>query len=231
MLIRPYIAIILFLFMIPACQTSQPISHVEPSGFLGDYSQLKPGSPDDPALVYRNPDADLKKYDKYILDPVKIWYTDDNSLKDIPKEDLHHFALLLKVKVIEALRRENFSRVHKPGPGVLRIRTALTEAEKSNVYLDIFSTIAPQGRILSSGKKLASGTHSFVGKAGMEGELLDAETGERLAAMVDRRGGGKTLEGSLNSWDDVEKAIEFWAERFGYRICVARGGGYCVAPD
>ena len=227
----PHIALILFMFVITGCQTSQPVAHVEPSGFLGDYSKLQPGPPGGPALLYRNPNADLKKYNKFMIDPVTIWYTDDNSLKDVPKQDLEQAALLLQVKIIQALKAEGFTRVQNPGPSVMRIRAAITEAQKSNVILDVFSTITPQGMILSRGKKLATGTNAFVGKAGMEGELVDSETGERLGAMVDRRGGGKTLEGSLNSWDDVEKSIEFWAERFGYRICLARGGKYCVSPE
>ncbi|MEC4674927.1 MAG: DUF3313 domain-containing protein [Nitrospirota bacterium] len=226
-----YIAIILFMLMIQGCKTSQPISSVEPSGFLGDYSKLEPGPPGGPALLYRNPDADFKKYDKFMIDPVKIWYTDDNSLKDVPWEDLHRLALLLQVKIIQALKAEGYTRVQNPGPHVMWVRAALTEAQESNVALDLLTTVVPQARIISGARRLAFGTHSFVGKAGIEGELLDAETRERLGAMVDRRGGGKTLEGSLNSWDDVEQSIEFWADRFGYRICLARGGKYCVPPE
>ena len=99
---------------------------MEPSGFLGDFSQLWPGPYGDPALLYRNPDANFRKYDKF---------------------------------------------------------------------------------------------------------MIDTETNTQLGAMVDRRAGGKSLEGSLHSWEDVEQAIQFWAERFGYRICLARGGQYCVQPE
>ena len=40
-----YIGLILIMLMIQGCKTSQPISSVEPSGFLGDYSKLEPGPP------------------------------------------------------------------------------------------------------------------------------------------------------------------------------------------
>ncbi len=222
---------LLSLVVFSGCATSQPVKDVTPSGFLGDYSQLKPGGPHDPALFYRNPNANIGSYDKFMIDDVAIWYGEEESLRDISKEDLKHLSLLLKVRIIEALKNELLTRVKEPGPGVMRIRSAITDVKKSRPILDVATTILPQARIVSSAKRLTFGTHSFVGRAGIEGEIVDSQTGERLGAMVDRRAGGKTLQGSRNSWDDVGQSFKFWAERLGYRICKARGKNYCVSPD
>ncbi len=113
----------------------------------------------------------------------------------------------------------------------MRIRSAITDAKKSKLILDAVTNIVPYARAFSVAKRLILGTHSFVGRPGIEGELLDSQTGERLGAMVDRRAGGKPLEGSLNSWDDVEQPFKFWADRFGYRLCMAKGKKYCVPPE
>ena len=228
------IAIRTFILLMPlvlgGCFTTQPVSDVTPSGFLEDYSQLKPGEHGQAALIYRNPNTDFRQYDKFMIDDVAIWYSEEESLRDIPEEDLKQLALLLKVRVIEALKNERFTRVKEPGPGVMRIRAAITDAKKSKPVLDIVTTVVPKSRVVSSVKRLAFGTHSFVGRAGIEGEVLDSQTGEQLGAMVDRRGGGKTLQGSLNSWDDVEQAFKFWADRLAYRLCMAKGKQYCVSP-
>ncbi|MEE9214490.1 MAG: DUF3313 family protein, partial [Thermodesulfobacteriota bacterium] len=93
-----------------------------------------------------------------------------------------------------------------------------TEAGKSNVGLNIFSTIVPQAILLSGAKKLATGTNSFVGAASVEGKITDSNTGEILAAMVDRRAGGKSLKGAMNAWNDVEQAFQYWAERLSQRL-------------
>ena len=225
------LSIILVVTFLGACAPSQQARGVKTTGFLGDYSKLQPGGKGDPALIYLNPKTDFRAYDKFLMDRVTIWRGENSNLDDVPERDLQNLALLLHVKVIKVLKREGFTRVKEPGPGVMKIRAAITEAQQSSVAMDMFTTVLPVGRILSGGKKLATGTNSFVGKASIEGEITNSQTGEVLGAMVDRRAGGKTLEGGNNSWDDVEKAIQFWADRFGYRMCRLRGGKFCVPPE
>jgi hypothetical protein len=47
-------------------------------------------------------------------------------------------------------------------------------------------------------------------------EILDSPTGERLAAMVDRRIGGKAP--FRGTYDDARDAFAFWAERLRQRL-------------
>ncbi|NKB80513.1 MAG: DUF3313 family protein [Nitrospirales bacterium] len=213
------------------CAPSQQVEEVNLSGFLEDYSMLRKEGKGEPALIYRHPIISLASYDKALIDTVTVWLKGDSGLSEIPLRELRQLQLLLHVKIIEALRRESYHIVQEPGPRVMRIQAALTEAEQSNVVLDMVSTILPQAHLLSGAKKLATGTHSFVGKAGIEAKITDAETGELLVAAVDRRAGGKTLQGSTNSWDDVEQAFQFWSDRFSYRLCQERGRGFCVPPE
>jgi hypothetical protein len=39
---------------------------------------------------------------------------------------------------------------------------------------------------------------------------------------VDRRAGAKTVMGSWSTWDDVEKAYDYWAERVRTRLAEER---------
>ena len=71
------LAIAVAVVLLAACSARQkaptPASPpAEASGFLDDYAALRPGGPDDVALVYRNPDADWKAYDKVLLEPVTL---------------------------------------------------------------------------------------------------------------------------------------------------------------
>ena len=225
-------AVLSFLVVISmGCATSHPVRDVQKTGFLGDYSMLREGGEGDPALIYRHPTISLGSYNKALIEPVTIWLKGDSPLQEIPPRELRRLQLKLHVKIIEALRRESFAIVKEPGPGVMRIQAALTEAEPSNVTWDVISTVGPATRLLSGTKKLATGTHSFVGKASIEAKITDSQTGELLVAAVDRRAGGKTLQGSTKSWDDVEQAFQFWSDRFSYRLCLAGTRGYCVSPD
>jgi len=96
--------------------------------------------------------------------------------------------------------------------------------------LDTLSSIVPQLRMLSGGKSLATGVSLFTGSASVEAKATDGDTGALLVAAVDRRGGTKSLSGVTNSWNDVEQAYRFWAEKLRYRLCQWRGGSNCVEP-
>ena len=209
------------------CAASEQAHEVSPTGFLGDYSKLRPGGEGEPLLFYRNPTANWRLYDKAIVDPVTIWRGADSNLGEIPPRDLERLTRLLKVKAIEAVRAEGMQIVEEPGPGVMRIRVALTEAEQANRTMHAMTSVVP----LPSVSKMATGTRAFVGVAGIEGEVSDSVTGEVLMAGVDRRGGGNELTDMRNPWSHVEKAFQYWSDRFRQRLCEERGGKFCVPAE
>jgi len=217
----------LLIVALGGCSPTEQAHHVKPSGFLSDYSRLRPGERGEPLLVYLNPGRDFRAYDKVLVDPVTVWKSPDSTLANVPPQDLEHLAILLEARIIEAARHEGLDIVRQPGPGVMRIRAALTEAEQSSVKMDIATSVVP----LPSFTKLATGTRAFVGKASIEGEIQDSQSGMVLAAMVDRRAGGRSPEGIRDSWHDVEQAFQFWSDRLAYRLCQLRGGTtLCVPP-
>ena len=229
-------AVMLSALWLAGCADTQHAKSVEKSGFLGDYSMLRKGETktfgEDPEalLVYQNPKANWKQYTKIILDPVTLWVgTAESQLKDVPIEDRQRLGNLLWSKVDENLRKD-YEMTSQAGPGVMRIQVALTEADKSNVVLDTITSIVPQARLLGGAKGVATGVSGFTGSASGEVKITDTETGELLSAAVDRRGGTKSLSGVTNSWNDVEEAFRFWAEKMRWRLCQQRGGANCVEP-
>lgn len=219
----------LALLWLGACAATQEARSVGKSGFLGDYSMLREGEGDQALWIYKNPTADWRKYKKILLDPVTIWLAKDSQLKDVSVEDRQRLANLLWTKLDDNLKKD-YEMTSQPGPDVLRIQVAITEAGESSVVLDTVSSIVPQMRILTGIKGLATGVSGFTGSASVEGRLTDAADGTLLAAAVDRRGGTKSLGGVTNSWHDVEEAHRFWAEKLRYRLCQWRGATNCVEP-
>src|SRR5882724_3558234 len=55
------------------CPATYQARSVKPSGFLGDYSQLRPGKEGEALLVYVRPGVEWTKYDKIWLEPVTVW--------------------------------------------------------------------------------------------------------------------------------------------------------------
>ena len=43
-------------------------------------------------------------------------------------------------------------------------------------------------------------------------------SGTRLAAAIDRRVGARTLKPESGTWDDVEDAFRYWADRLRDRL-------------
>jgi len=227
------------MLVVTGCAATQEARSAEKSGFLGDYSLLKEGerslvsggSAENTALwVYKNPATDWRKYRKIILDPVTVWMSGkDSQLKDVSVEDRQRLAAMLWSKLDEQLRKD-YQMTSQPGPDVLRIQAAITEAGESNAILDTVTSIIPQTRLLSGMVSMGRGVSLFTGSASVEMKITDTETGALLAAAVDRRGGTKSLRGVTDSWHDVDEAYRFWAEKLRYRACQWRGGMNCVEP-
>lgn len=71
------------------------------------------------------------------------------------------------------------------------MRVAIAEVKPSKPLANTMSTIVPVGIVLAGATKATTGDNLGTGEAGTEFEMIDSVTGERLAAAVDRRQGGK----------------------------------------
>jgi hypothetical protein len=190
---------------------------------------LTEGKDNEALLRYINPDADWRSYDKVMIDSVTVWK--DKETQDVAPEDLRMLTDFLYGQLHDALSLD-YTMVTKPGPGVMRIAVAITEAEASSPVLDTVTSIIPQTRILTGVKGLVvGGKPGFVGTAGLEAKVTDSQSGKILALAVDRRGGTKNLSGMTNEWNDVEEAYTYWAGLVRYRLCMNRGESNCVKPE
>ncbi|HLY37102.1 MAG TPA: DUF3313 domain-containing protein [Candidatus Binatia bacterium] len=219
------IATLALAVVVTGCSATHQARSAKPSGFLRDYTELRPGKKGEALLVYIRPGVEWSKYDAILLEPVTIWgdAVKTGYLQSVPKEEAQVTADYFDASLREALSRD-YRLVDKPGADVMRLRVAITEAEGSTVPLDIASTVIPQMRLLSGVKRVATGTAAFVGKAGVEAEIEDSMTEERLAAAVDRQVGQKRLKGMTDTWDDVNGALDYWSDRLRTRLAELRAG-------
>lgn len=218
---RFQLALVVLLWLLCGCATTEQTRSVEPSGFLGDYGQLRAGRQDEALLVYLRPDTDFSRYDAILLEPVTLWKGPDSDLSSVPADELKQLTDHLET----AMRRQlalDWALVDGESPEALRIRVAITEARMSKPVLDFVSTVLPPARLASELGHLATGTHAFVGRAAIELEILDSMSGRRLVAAVDKRAGGKVLRGSTSAWADVQEAFDYWADVLRERLSLLR---------
>jgi hypothetical protein len=195
---------------------------VTTTGFLNDYSKLKPGGEDRAALLYVKPGADFKPYNKIMFDRVTVWLTFDAENRSVDPAMLKEMTDYYQNALFEAVKG-GYEIVDKPGPGVLRVRVAITDVKPSNPVGNTMSTIVPVGIVMAGATKATSGDNLGTGEASTEMQILDAQTGEVLGEAVDRRQGGKGA--FRGKWDDTKEAFDFWAKRFRTRLDEAHGKG------
>lgn len=209
--LRPFIV---FLLALAACATHDARPERRFSGFLDDYSLLRPGGPDDVALVYRNVDAEWTSYDRVLFEPVTLWRSGRHSLDAVPEGDLLRLVTDLETAVRRRLGA-GFALVDEPGPGVMRVRLAITAARATDPVLDVLRARAGVRTTTGDGS-LDAETRRFVDRAQIEGEVRDAATGRLLAAGVDQR--PRTGAPPLATWADVDRALDTWAGRMCARL-------------
>jgi len=185
------------------------------SGFLDDYTLLREGGSNELRLVYRNPKADWHAYDKVLLEPVALWRSGRKSLEPVPREDLLRLVTDFQSAVRTRLG-EDFRFVDQPGPGVMRIRLAITDARDADPVLDVLTASRGTGRPHPAGAgALDPETRRFLESAAIEGEIRDAQTNVLLAEGVDRRRPGAP---AFETWAEVDRAFAFWADRVSTRL-------------
>ena len=216
----------LFLAMVISvgCAGTRHAMKVDKSGFLGEglYSKMTKGDEDklESALKWRDDSAIASgQYTKILLDPIVMYRQPQHQGGGTSNEDSQMLLNYFHNKLYLELGK-HFDMVEKPAPKTARYQVALTDYEQSWVALDMVSTAVPQLLVVAELKGLATEKPTFVGGAQVEAKVSDAETGKVLAALVDRRVGGKTLSKGFDSWSDVKNTMDFWALQAAYRACL-----------
>jgi uncharacterized protein DUF3313 len=179
------------------------------SGFLGDYSGLSAKQGAAVQEVYINPAAAWSNYNAIHIDSVSLWASGDSPTPSAADQQM--LTNMLYQSMHDKLA-EKFTLVDHPGPGVIRVRMALTQVKGARVALNAITTVIPQLRLVTTLGGVAADTAVLVGSASAEMEVTDSMTNERLAAGVDSRAGTKGLARAFSKWADVQAICDYWAE-------------------
>jgi hypothetical protein len=180
------------------------------SGFLKDYSALQPNPNVESALTYVSSDAqkNLRSYFAIVVDPVTLYVATDVDEGKVSEASVkavtNYFEHALKQAVSDA-----FPIVEAPGPLTLRLRAALVGVDVGGAVPagDMPADVGPLDHVLN------------IAKLRVEAELLDSETGERIAAIVDNANLGAGADVGAQYFSRVERfaaardAFDQWAGR------------------
>ncbi|HZS54465.1 MAG TPA: DUF3313 domain-containing protein [Bryobacteraceae bacterium] len=182
------------------------------SGFLKDYSKLKPNpNVGENALTFVRADEqkNLHKYIAMIVDPVQVYLASDADESKLPDKARGVAARYFHNALVGAVSSA-FPAADQPGPLVLRLRSAI-------IGVDVDGEIPAADKSADSENALDRAVN--IGKVGVEMELVDSETGEQIAAMVDRENLGDGAQiGAVNfsrqeKYAAAREAFDGWARR------------------
>lgn len=160
-----YIASISVCFTLAGC-SAEPRRF---TGFLRDYSLLKPHPTIPDALVYWNPAIDPKQYKTVLVEPVDVHFMrrgEDNRAKP---EDVAAFRKYVTDELTTAISK-HAAIATEPGPNVLRCRLQVANMQFTR------SLGEPQYGWLP--------TDYVLGSANIETEARDSISGELVVAYV-----------------------------------------------
>ena len=122
-----------------------------------------------------------------MLDPLVIWPSTQSTYGGLDASIAWRLARAFEDQMRQALAG-GYKIVDRPGPGVLRLRAALTDIVLQRPGVESPGPLIPMANnILIRASEKVSGLNALEGQAAIEAELLDAQSHERLAAYVEKR--------------------------------------------
>ncbi len=166
---RPAIAVCIGLAvlgssMLGGCATQQSTQ----SGFIGDYANLTTVSAEaglgEGRIKAQRPEPHiLARYDRVILEPIFV------KASQLDADQVKAITSTLSQALFSELGKQ-WTLTDRPGPTALRLRVAVTDVTQASVPLNVLTTALV-------------GPMSNGGAAG-EAEVLDSQSGQRLAALT-----------------------------------------------
>ena len=190
------------------------------SGFLSDYSKLRPLEGADGTFRYIDSSANLRPYNKILIDPVQVFVTPSPDYKGVQPDVLKRMADAFRMEFVGAML-SGYQVVEKPGPDVLRVRLAITGVQSVKPDLGVTDFI-PIKAVFNVARDAAGGA-PHVAEMSAEAEVLDAN-GRVVGAAVSNRKASKTLpQGEKISWADLQVIAATWAKGLRQQVDYARG--------
>ena len=200
---------------------SQGESPAHHSGFLSDYSKLRPVEGVSGTYRYIDSSANFRSYTKLMIDPVQIVMTPNPEYKGMQPDAMKRMTDAFRMEFVGAVA-SGYQVVNQPGPDVLRIRLAITGVQPASPALGVTDFI-PIKAVFNVARD-AAGAAPQVAERSAELEVLDPN-GRVVASAVTTRKSDKNLsQGERITWADMQAVAASWAK--GLRQNLDRLRGY-----
>jgi len=189
-------------------------SDIPRSGYLGDYSVMKPVSGDYEGEVLRwiNPNLVKGKYKKVIVNPT-IFYPEPKVGSQVKKENLDKISAYMTQQLKQELGK-HYEITDRPGADTFELDMAITGVATTLEGLKVYEVI-PVALVLA-GASTALGYRDKIVTISAEWKASDSVTHEVLGKVL-RQGVGENLSDDKQQLqtEQLKKLINGWAEMAG----------------
>ncbi|MCX3309515.1 DUF3313 domain-containing protein [Pantoea vagans] len=177
------------------------------SGFLADYSQLKPSesASGEPTLRWISPDYKSSQYQDVLYTPV-VFYPAARPSARVSQQTLDQIRSYTDIQLKGAIATR-LPLVNQASPHTLKVRAAITAVSAENEGVQFYEVV-PIAAVVAS-TMAASGHRTQNSELFLEIEASDAVTGKPLIRVV-RKAFGKTVSNSTTpvTFDDLKPGID-----------------------
>ncbi len=195
-----FIALILTVVVaVSACATH--VAPMEEYAPTVDVSELERDDSGFPTIVYRREGApELGEFNRFIIDPVKVFYADP-EMQELSPEQVHMMQEYLLFALARELRTSGYEVGTRSEAGTLRISFTLSGLKAPSAVAWSATAVRPVA--------------ASIGEATVEAIFRDAYTNRVEAVVVSRARGFRWLNRTtFSTWVDVQEFIDDWAEGF-----------------
>lgn len=198
-----------------------PGSDIRASGFLKDYSELKPVPGKEYTWRYVKPGVHWKQYDKVLIAPLEVWVNPEAEQRGIAPSFYTEIDQAFHQIVTQEFASHGYQVVTQPGPGVLVFRGAITGVTPEHQGVQP-SDALPIKAVVNIGRNLIGAEPYYIVLSG-EIEVDDGASGERVYAVVGARRGYETsTKGSQITWSEVKDDFTWIAKQWSEQLDQAK---------
>lgn len=135
-------------------------------------------------LVYRSPTLQKGQYKSLLVESAEVYRGADADFGKTSEEDKTRLAGEITTDFTNALTKRKYPLTHDTGPGVVRLHLTLAGVKGSQPVAATLLRLTPLGLTLSAAETAGDRSPVFVGSVTISGKLIDAQTGEVLAAFM-----------------------------------------------
>jgi hypothetical protein len=195
-------------------------------------------------LCWRETGVDWRQYDKVMFERMQVYLKPGPmQMQAVDPSDLKMLLDYFHSDLVKAVQPQ-MQAVTAPGPGVLRVRIALTDLVPTNQLASLAGTAVPYGFVAEIGSGAATGRPAgstpYLGQTGMEAQFRDGATGRVVAECADTEIGLKYAADlnagaagaaeawiggyvdSFTQWTYAKNAFDKWAADFARRLAELR---------